>query len=155
MLSLTDVCFILPRMNVFGTRINTDGHGFCLADDVFILPQMALMDTDFAMRRKKLQWTRRKIREIRVGIESILGREIIIRGNSWESRVTEVIEDGTDLASGKELTVAVVACGFQLLQERLVAVDPTHQMVGGNARVAVGKIEHGKLLFAVTSYFHI
>ena len=116
------------------------------------------MDTDFAMRRKKLQWTRRKIREIReirVGIESILGREIIIRGNSWESRVTEVIEDGAYLASGEELTVAVVACGFQLLQERPVAVDPTHQMVGGNARVAVGKIEHGKLLFAVTSYFHI
>ena len=85
----------------------------------------------------------------------IRGGEIIIRGNSWESRVTEIIEDGTDLASGEILTVAVVACGFQLSQERLVAVDPTHQMFGGNARVAVGKVEHGKLLFAVTSYFHI
>ena len=81
--------------------------------------------------------------------------ERFIRGNSWESRVSEVIEDGAYLASGKELTVAVVACGVQLLQERLVAVYPTHQMVGGNARVAVGKVEHGKLLFAVTSYFHI
>ena len=81
--------------------------------------------------------------------------ERFIRGNPWESRVSEVIEYGAYLASGEELTVAVVACGFQLLQERLVAVDPTHQMVGGDARVAVGKVEHGKLLFAVTSYFHI
>ena len=72
----------------------------------------------------------------------------------WESRITEVIEDGADLASGEELAVAVVACSVQLLQERLVAVDPTHQMVGGDARVAVGKVEHCKLLFAVTSYFH-
>mgnify|MGYP004490996917 CR=1 FL=1 len=81
--------------------------------------------------------------------------ERFIRGNSWESRVTEVIEDGAYLASGEELTVVVVACGVQLLQKRLVAVDPTHQMVGGDTRVAVGKVEHGKLLFAVTSYFHI
>ena len=73
----------------------------------------------------------------------------------WESWVSEVIEDGAYLASGKELTVAVVACGVQLLQKRPVAVDPTHQMVGGDARIAVGKVEHGKLLFAVTSYFHI
>ena len=80
--------------------------------------------------------------------------EIFIRGNPWESWITEIIEDGAYLASGEELTVAVVACGVQFLQKRLVAVDPTHQMVGGNARVAVGKIEHGKLLFAVTSYFH-
>lgn len=71
-----------------------------------------------------------------------------------ESRITEVVNDGTHLAGGEELTVAVVACGMQLSQERLVAVDPTHQMVGGNARVAVRKVEHGKLLFAVTSYFH-
>ena len=80
--------------------------------------------------------------------------EIFIRGNPWESWITEIIEDGAYLASGEELTVAVVACGVQLLQKRLVAVDPTHQMVGGNARVAVGKIEHCELLFAVTSYFH-
>ena len=98
------------------------------------------------MRSVRSVWETKII--IRVG-------EIFIRGNSWESRVSEVIEDGTYLASGEELTVAVVACGFQLSQERLVAVDPTHQMVGGNARVAVGKVEHGKLLFAVTSYFHI
>ena len=81
--------------------------------------------------------------------------ERFIRENSWESRVSEVIKDGADLAGGEELAVAVVACGVQLLQKRPVAVYPTHQMVGGNARVAVGKVEHGKLLFAVTSYFHI
>ena len=75
-------------------------------------------------------------------------------GNSWESRVTEVIDDGTHLAGGEELTVAVVACGMQLSKERLVAVDPTHQMVRGGARIAVGKIEHCKLLFAVTSDIH-
>ena len=80
--------------------------------------------------------------------------EIFIRGNLWESRVTEVIDDGTHLAGGEELTVAVVACGMQLSQERLVAVDPTHQMVRGGARIAVGKIEHCKLLFAVTSDIH-
>ena len=27
-------------------------------------------------------------------------------------------------------------------------------MAGSRTRVAVGKVEHGKLLFAVTSYFH-
>ena len=80
--------------------------------------------------------------------------ERFIRGNLWESRVTEVIDDGTHLAGGEELTVAVVACGMQLSQERLVAVDPTHKMVRGGARIAVGKIEHCKLLFAVTSDIH-
>ena len=43
---------------------------------------------------------------------------------------------------------------MQFSQERLVAVDPTHQMVRGGARIAVGKIEHCKLLFAVTSDIH-
>lgn len=127
--------FILPRMNVFGTRINTDRHGFYHAEKI-------------AQRiRRKI----REIREIRVGIKSIRGRK---DNNPWESRVSEVIEYGAYLASGEILTVAVIASRFQLSLKRRVAVDPTHQMVGGDARVAVGKVEHGKLLFAVTSYFH-
>ena len=120
-------------MNVFGTRINTDRHGFYHAEKI-------------------AQRIRRKIREIRVGIKSIRGRK---DNNPWESRVSEVIEYGAYLASGEILTVAVIASRFQLSLKRRVAVDPTHQMVGGDTRVAVGKVEHGKLLFAVTSYFHI
>ena len=67
---------------------------------------------------------------------------------------SEVIEDGTYLASGEILAVSVIASGFQLLLERLVALYPAHQVAGCSARVAVGEVEHGKLLFAVTAYFH-
>ena len=120
-------------MNIFGTR----------------------MDTDFTMRRKLPNEPGKKsVRSVRSVWENKINHPCGRNNYPWESRVSEVIEDGTDLASGEELTVAVVACGVQLLQERLVAVDPTHQVVGGDARVAVGKVEHGKLLFAVTSYFH-
>ena len=70
---------------------------------------------------------------------------------SWFS---QVIEYGTYLASGEILAMRVIACGFQLLQERRIAVDPAHQMVGGGARVAVGEVEQGKLLFAVATDFH-
>lgn len=51
---------------------------------------------------------------IRVGKNNSSVGERFIRGNPWESRVTEVIDDGTHLAGGEELTVAVVACGMQL-----------------------------------------
>ena len=62
--------FILPRMNVFGTRINTDGHGFTMrinnlfshrwhrwtqiyhADEYVLAHGWTRMDTDFNMRRK-------------------------------------------------------------------------------------------------------
>ena len=70
---------------------------------------------------------------------------------SWFS---QVIEYGAHLASGEILAMRVIACGFQLLQERRIAVDPAHQMVGGGARVAVGEVEQGKLLFAVAADFH-
>ena len=59
--------FILPQMNILGTRINTDRHGFCHAEKI-------------------VQRTRKKICEIRVGIKSILGREIIICGNHGSPR---------------------------------------------------------------------
>ena len=71
---------------------------------------------------------------------------------SW---ITQVIKDGAYLASGEILAIAVIAGGFQLLKERGIPVDPAHQMAGCRAGVAVGKVEHGKLLFAVTSYLHI
>ena len=71
---------------------------------------------------------------------------------SW---IAEVIEDHAYLASGEILAIAVIAGGFQLLKKRGIPVDPAHQMAGCRAGVAVGKVEHGKLLFAVTSYLHI
>ena len=70
---------------------------------------------------------------------------------SWFSKV---IKYGAYLASSEILAMTVIACGFQLSLERRIAVDPAHQMVCGGARVAVGKVEHGKLLFAVTANFH-
>ena len=70
---------------------------------------------------------------------------------SW---IAKTIEDGAHLASGEKLAVGVIASSFQLLTERLVAVDPAHQVAGGGAGVAVGEVEHGKLLFAVTTDLH-
>ena len=70
---------------------------------------------------------------------------------SWFS---EVVEDGAYLAGGEILAVVVIACGSQLLLESRIAVDPAHQMVGGGAGVAVGEVEQGKLLFAVTTDSH-
>ena len=70
---------------------------------------------------------------------------------SWFS---QVIKDGTHLASGEVLAMSVIACGFQFHLERRIAVDPTHQVTGCRARVAVGEVEHGKLLFGIASYFH-
>ena len=70
------------------------------------------------------------------------------------SGFSEIIKDGADLARGEILAVGVVACGLKLLAEIGIAIDPTHQVACGGARVAVGEIEHCKLLFAVTSYFH-
>lgn len=67
---------------------------------------------------------------------------------------SEIIKDGADLASGEILAVGVVACGCKLLAELGNAVDPTHQVACGGARVAVGKVKERKLLFAVASYFH-
>ena len=67
---------------------------------------------------------------------------------------SEIIKDCADLASGEILAMIVIACGGQLLVELGIAVDPTHQVAGGGARVAVGEVEERKLLFAVASYFH-
>ena len=67
---------------------------------------------------------------------------------------SEIIKDGADLASGEILAMGVVAGALQLLAELGNAVDPTHQVAGGGARVAVGKVELCKLLFAVTADFH-
>ena len=67
---------------------------------------------------------------------------------------SEIIKDCADLASGEKLAVGVVARGLQLLTELGNAVDPTHQVTGGGARVAVGEVEERKLLFAVTTDFH-
>ena len=46
------------------------------------------------------------------------------------------------------------AGALQILAELGNAVDPTHQVAGGSARVAVGEVEERKILFAVASYFH-
>ena len=67
---------------------------------------------------------------------------------------SKVIKYGAYLASGEILAVAVIACVFQLSLERRIAVNPAHQVVGGDTRVAVGKVEQSKLLFAVTTDFH-
>ena len=67
---------------------------------------------------------------------------------------SEIIKDGADLASGEILAMGVVAGGGKLLAELGNAVDPTHQVAGGGARVAVGEVKERKLLFAVASYFH-
>ena len=67
---------------------------------------------------------------------------------------SEIIKDGADLASGEILAVGVVASGCKLIAELGNAVDPTHQVAGGGARVAVGEVEERKLLFAVTTDFH-
>ena len=67
---------------------------------------------------------------------------------------SEIIKDGADLASGEILAMGVVACGLKLLAELGNAVDPTHQVACGGARVAFWKVEHCKLLFAVAFYFH-
>ena len=67
---------------------------------------------------------------------------------------SEIIKDGADLASGEILAVGVVACGLKLLAELGIAVDPTHQVAGGGARVAIGEVEERKLLLAVTTDFH-
>ena len=70
------------------------------------------------------------------------------------SGFSEIIKDGADLASGEILAMGVVACGLKLLAEIGIAVDPTHQVACGGARVAVGEVKERKLLFAVASYFH-
>ena len=70
------------------------------------------------------------------------------------SGFSQIIKDCADLASGEILAVGVVASGCQLLAELGNAVDPTHQVAGGGARVAVGEVEERKLLFAVTTDFH-
>ena len=70
------------------------------------------------------------------------------------SGFSEIIKDGADLARGEILAMGVVACSCKLLSELGNAVDPTHQVACGGARVAVGEIEHCKLLFAVTVDFH-
>lgn len=70
------------------------------------------------------------------------------------SGIAQVIQDGTDLPGGEILAVTVVAGGFQLLSEPRIAVDPAHQMAGCRAWVAVGEVEHGELLLAVTTDFH-
>ena len=70
------------------------------------------------------------------------------------SRISKEIEDGAHLAGGEILAVGVIAGGFQLLLERRIAVNPAHQVAGGGAGVAVGEVEHGKLLFGVTTDFH-
>ena len=70
------------------------------------------------------------------------------------SGFSEIIEYDAYLASGEILAVRVVACGCKLLAELLVAVYPTHQVTCCCARIAVGEVEHCKLLFAITADFH-
>ena len=67
---------------------------------------------------------------------------------------SEIIKDDADLASSEILAVGVVACGLKLLSELGNAIDPTHQVASGGARVAVGEVKERKLLFAIASYFH-
>ena len=59
------------------------------------------------------------------------------------SGFSEIIKNGADLASGEILAMIVIACGDKLLAELGIAVDPTHQVTCGSARVAVGEVEHG------------
>ena len=70
------------------------------------------------------------------------------------SGFSEIIKDGADLSSGEILAMGVIAGVLQLLAELGYAVDPTHQVAGGGARVAFWKVEHCKLLLAVTADFH-
>ena len=70
------------------------------------------------------------------------------------SGFSEIIKNGADLARGEILAMGVIADGGKLLAELGNAVDPTHQVACGGARVAGREIEHCKLLFAITSYFH-
>ena len=70
------------------------------------------------------------------------------------SGFSEIIKNGADLASGEILAMIVIACGDKLLAELGIAVDPTHQVACGGARVAVGEVEHCKLLFAIASCLH-
>ena len=70
------------------------------------------------------------------------------------SGFSEIVKDGADLASGEILAMGVIAGALQLLAELGNAVDPTHQVAGGGARVAVGEVKHCKLLLAVTADFH-
>ena len=71
-----------------------------------------------------------------------------------ELGLAQEIEDGAYLSRGEKLAVRIVSCSLQLLLQRGIAVYPSHEVAGGGARVAVGEVEHGKLLFAVTVYFH-
>ena len=70
------------------------------------------------------------------------------------SGFSEIIKNGADLASGEILAMGVVAGALQLLAELGNAVDPTHQVACGGARVAGGEVEERKLLFAITADFH-
>ena len=67
---------------------------------------------------------------------------------------SKIFHNHSNLCGCEELGTSAVMELCQGFQQRKTAVDPTHQMIGGDARVAVGKVEHCKLLFAVTSYFH-
>ena len=65
-----------------------------------------------------------------------------------------MIEDSAYLASSEKLAMWVIACGTKLIAELRNAINPAHQVAGGGARVAVGEVEHCKLLFAITADFH-
>ena len=58
------------------------------------------------------------------------------------------------LGGGEVLGAAAVMEGRKTLAEGRTTVDPAHQMVGGGLRVALGEIEQGELLLAVTSDIH-
>ena len=70
------------------------------------------------------------------------------------SGFSEIIEYDAYLACIEILAMGVVARCCKLLAELLVAVDPTHQVTCCGARIAVGEVEHCKLLFAITADFH-
>lgn len=69
-----------------------------------------------------------------------------VRSVGESSRFTDVVDDGTYLASGEVLATFVVARGHHLPAERLNAVYPAHQVFGGDTRVAVREVEQGKFL---------
>ena len=67
---------------------------------------------------------------------------------------SKVIHYQSDLGRCEILGTSAVMNLCQGFLQRVAAVNPAHQVVVGRAGVAVGEIEHGKLLFAVAADFH-
>ena len=79
------------------------------------------------------------------------GFSILFCEKSW---FVEVFDDEFHLMFGIELAVLAHPASVHLLAERLAAAYPTPQSSQCSMWLQVGEVEHCKLLFAVTSYFH-